>query len=54
MGEERERVRPAQEEPEVEAHRTKAYTEGSEPPEKEKREDEESEGPDVEGHRFKN
>ena len=52
MGEERERVKGAQEEPDVEGHRTKAYAEDAEPPEKEKRESE-SEGPDVEGHRFK-
>jgi hypothetical protein len=53
MGEERERTKPAHEEPDVEGHRVKAYAEDSEPPEKEKRESEESEGPDVEGHRFK-
>ena len=52
MEEERERAKSAQDEQDVEAHRTKAYTEGSEAPsEPERREaDEDS---DVEAHRFK-
>jgi hypothetical protein len=50
--EERERVKSAQDEQDVEAHRTKARAEGSEAPsEPERREaDEDS---DVEAHRFK-
>lgn len=56
MEEERERVKAGQQdEPEVEAHRTKAgYAEGSEPPEEEAaRRRRETEDPDVEAHRFK-
>jgi hypothetical protein len=52
--EERERVKAgAQDDPEVEAHRTKAgYAEGSEPPEEEAGR-RETDDPDVEAHRFK-
>jgi hypothetical protein len=54
MEEERERVKSeTQEEPDVEAHRTKAgISEGSEAPDKESGR-RESEDPDVEAHRFK-
>ena len=54
MEEERERVKAgAQDDPEVEAHRTKAgYAEGSEPPEEEAGR-RETDDPDVEAHRFK-
>jgi hypothetical protein len=44
-----EETRKDEEAPDVEGHLKRPYTEGSEPPEKEKRESE-SEGPDVEGH----
>jgi hypothetical protein len=53
--EERERVKAGMQddEPDVEAHRTKAgYAEGSEPPEEEAGR-RESDDPDVEAHRFK-
>jgi hypothetical protein len=45
-----EETRQDEETPDVEGHRRPTYAEGSEPPEKEKRESEEPEGPDVEGH----
>lgn len=52
MEEERERVKSAQDEQDVEAHRTKARTDESESPsEPERREADEE--PDVEAHRFK-
>jgi hypothetical protein len=51
--EKRERVKAGQDEPDVEAHRTKAgYAEGSEPPDEEAGR-RETDDPDVEAHRFK-
>jgi hypothetical protein len=53
VAEEREKVRHDQDEPDVEAHRTKAaYAEGSEPP-KEEAGRRETDDPDVEAHKFK-
>jgi hypothetical protein len=49
---EQERDFRRSDEPDVEGHRSKAYTEGSEPPE-EDAERRESDEPDVEGHRTK-
>lgn len=53
MEEERDRVKSASEESEVEAHRTKAYTEGSEAPESEADRRETDDDSDVEAHRNK-
>lgn len=52
MAEEREKVKGEQVDPDVEAHRNRAYTEGSEAPDTEadRRENDE---PDVEAHRVK-
>ncbi|MGH3033416.1 MAG: hypothetical protein ACRDON_02525 [Gaiellaceae bacterium] len=55
MEEEREKVKAGKDEPDVEAHRTKAYAEGSEAPDPDadrKRKASDSD-PDVEAHRFK-
>ena len=52
MGEERERMKAAQDEQDVEAHRTKAMNdESGDSTEAERRENDEE--PDVEAHRFK-
>jgi hypothetical protein len=52
VAEEREKVKGEQVDPDVEAHRNRAYTEGSEAPDTEadRRENDE---PDVEAHRVK-
>lgn len=52
MAEDRERVKAGQDDQDVEAHRTKAYAEGSEASESEA-DRRESDEPDVEAHRFK-
>jgi hypothetical protein len=49
--EERDRAKPAQDEQDVEAHRTKAATDESEPTDPGRKADEEES--DVEAHRFK-
>lgn len=54
MSEDRERTKGMQEDADVEAHRAKAATEGSEAPDPEAdRRRRESDEPDVEAHRFK-
>lgn len=53
MEEERERHKGAKDEPDVEAHRTKAYSEGSEAPDPEADRRETDDEADVEAHRFK-
>ena len=54
MAEDRERAKAAQEDQDVEAHRAKAYSEGSEAPDPEAdRKRRENDEPDVEAHRVK-
>jgi hypothetical protein len=53
VDEERERVKPASEESEVEAHRKVPRSEGSEAPESELDRRETDDDSDVEAHRFK-
>jgi hypothetical protein len=54
VAEEREKVKGEQVDPDVEAHRNKAYTEGSEAPDPEAdRRRRENDEPDVEAHRVK-
>lgn len=53
MEEERERAKGQTEEADVEAHRSKAYGEGSEPEQEPGRRAGDEDEPDVEAHRFK-